>query len=181
MLTSCGPLGIPGADMPLAWRAGMICTKCSPLQVAQDAIFDARSICQREYASAPEVTVYGDPSFTFAYVPSHLHHMTFELVRALPSCGTASASRRVCAACAHAFAPVSCGIPMRGLTAGLQVKNSLRAVNDRYEDAEDEPPPVRVVVAEGAEDVCIKVPLLCVAWLMGVHFILLFSFHTPAC
>ncbi|KAK9845210.1 hypothetical protein WJX81_000109 [Elliptochloris bilobata] len=95
---------------------GMICTKCSPLQVAQDAIFDARSICQREYASAPEVTVYGDPNFTFAYVPSHLHHMTFELV-----------------------------------------KNSLRAVNDRYEDAEDEPPPVRVVVAEGAEDVCIKV------------------------
>ena len=69
-------------DTPRAARAGMICTKCSPLQVAQDAIFDARSICQREYASAPEVTVYGDPSFTFAYVPSHLHHMTFELVRA---------------------------------------------------------------------------------------------------
>jgi hypothetical protein len=59
----------------------MICTRCSPLQVAQDAIFDARSICMREYATAPEVTVYGDPSFTFAYVPSHLHHMTFELVR----------------------------------------------------------------------------------------------------
>ena len=73
-------------DTPLAWRAGMICTKCSPLQVAQDAIFDARSICQREYASAPEVTVYGDPSFTFAYVPSHLHHMTFELVRARHGC-----------------------------------------------------------------------------------------------
>ena len=46
---------------------------------------------------------------------------------------------------------------MPSLTAGLQVKNSLRAVNDRYEDAEEEPPPVRVVVAEGAEDVCIKV------------------------
>ncbi len=37
----------------------------------------------REYATAPEVSVYGDPSFTFAYVPSHLHHMTFELVRQL--------------------------------------------------------------------------------------------------
>jgi hypothetical protein len=35
----------------------------------------------REYATAPEVSVYGDPRFTFAYVPSHLHHMTFELVR----------------------------------------------------------------------------------------------------
>ncbi|BDA45758.1 [Pyruvate dehydrogenase (acetyl-transferring)] kinase isozyme [Coccomyxa sp. Obi] len=95
---------------------GMICTKCSPVQVANDAIADARSVCMREYATAPEVSVYGDPSFTFAYVPSHLHHMTFELV-----------------------------------------KNSLRAVNDRFEDADFEPPPVRVVVAEGDEDVTIKV------------------------
>ena len=36
--------------------AGMICTRCSPLQVANDAIFDARSICMREYATAPEVS-----------------------------------------------------------------------------------------------------------------------------
>jgi hypothetical protein len=36
------------------------------------------------------------------------------------------------------------------------VKNSLRAVNDRFEDADVEPPPVRVVVAEGDEDVTIK-------------------------
>jgi hypothetical protein len=38
----------------------------------------------------------------------------------------------------------------------VQVKNSLRAVNDRFEDAEHQPPPVRVVVAEGDEDVTIK-------------------------
>ena len=25
--------------------------------------------------------MYGDPSFTFPYVPSHLHHMVFELVK----------------------------------------------------------------------------------------------------
>jgi pyruvate dehydrogenase kinase 2/3/4 len=53
-------------------------------------------------------------------VPSHLHHMVFELV-----------------------------------------KNSLRAVQDRYEGADDdgtvEPPPIRLVVAEGVEDVTIKV------------------------
>lgn len=58
----------------------MICTKCSPVQVANDAIFDAQSVCMRQYGTAPEVSVYGDPDFTFAYVPSHLHHMTFELV-----------------------------------------------------------------------------------------------------
>ncbi len=46
------------------------------------------------------------------------------------------------------------------------VKNSLRAVNDRYHDSDDIAPPVQVVVAEGSEDVTIKVhsrtqPLTC--------------------
>jgi pyruvate dehydrogenase kinase 2/3/4 len=49
-------------------------------------------------------------------VPSHLHHMLFELV-----------------------------------------KNSLRAVQERFEDTDSEPPPIRVVVADGLEDVTIKV------------------------
>ena len=49
-------------------------------QVAHDAVSDARSICLREYGSAPDVAIYGDPNFTFPYVPSHLHHMVFELV-----------------------------------------------------------------------------------------------------
>lgn len=70
----------------------------------------------REYATSPEVVVYGEPNLTFAYVPSHLHHMVFELV-----------------------------------------KNSLKAVNDKYEDADDEPPPVKVIVADGEEDIAIKV------------------------
>ena len=39
------------------------------------------------------------------------------------------------------------------------MKNSLRAVNDRFEDSDDIPPPVRVIVAEGDEDVTIKVRL----------------------
>ena len=48
--------------------------------------------------------MYGDPKFTFPYVPSHLHHMIFELV-----------------------------------------KNSLRAVQDKYDNADDdeEAPPIR--------------------------------------
>lgn len=107
-------------EPPKTNHIGLISTKCSPVQVAQDAINDARSICLREYGSAPEVTVYGDPKFTFPYVPSHLHHMVFELV-----------------------------------------KNSLRAVQDRFEGQDDdgvvEPPPIRLVVAEGGEDVTIKV------------------------
>ena len=60
--------------------------------------------------------MYGDRAFVFPYVPSHLHHMIFELV-----------------------------------------KNSLRAVHDRYEDSDDMPPPIRVVVAQGGEDIAVKV------------------------
>lgn len=98
------------------WYAGMICTKCSPVQVIEDAIHDARAVCMREYATAPEVQVYGDPELTFAYVPSHIHHMIFELV-----------------------------------------KNSLKATNDKFEDSDQEPPPVKVIVADGDEDIAIKV------------------------
>eukprot|EP00252_Welwitschia_mirabilis_P001537 TRINITY_DN113_c0_g1_i2.p1 TRINITY_DN113_c0_g1~~TRINITY_DN113_c0_g1_i2.p1 ORF type:complete len:206 (-),score=38.29 TRINITY_DN113_c0_g1_i2:379-996(-) len=95
---------------------GLICTNVSPVIVAQNAIDDARSACMRTYGSSPEVHVYGDPDFTFAYVPTHLHHMVFELV-----------------------------------------KNSLRAVQERFMESDQEFPPIRVVVADGLEDVTIKI------------------------
>jgi len=44
---------------------GQINTKLSPMLVARIASEDARSICLREYGCAPEVNIYGDPSFTF--------------------------------------------------------------------------------------------------------------------
>ena len=67
-----------------------------------------RSICMREYGGSPDVIVYGDNKFNFAYVPSHLHHMVFELV-----------------------------------------KNSLRAVQDKFEDEDDDMPPIRCVCGGG--------------------------------
>jgi len=104
------------ADRPTD-RIGLIHTRCSPVQVVTHAVEDARTLCSREYGDAPTVVVHGNPRLTFAYVPSHLHHMVFELV-----------------------------------------KNSLRAVQDRYDDdVDNEPPPIRLVVAEGGEDVTIKV------------------------
>lgn len=95
---------------------GYIHTKMSPLEVARNASEDARVICMREYGSAPEVNIYGDPNFTFPYVPTHLHLMVFELV-----------------------------------------KNSLRAVQERFMDSDKVAPPVRIIVADGIEDVTIKV------------------------
>jgi pyruvate dehydrogenase kinase 2/3/4 len=95
---------------------GYIHTKMSPLEIARSAGDDARSICLREYGSAPEILVYGDPTFTFPYVPPHLHMMIFELV-----------------------------------------KNSLRAVQERFMDSDKLSPPIRIIVADGLEDVTIKV------------------------
>ena len=37
------------------------------------------------------------------------------------------------------------------------VKNSLRAVQERFMDSDDIAPPVRIIVADGLEDVTIKV------------------------
>lgn len=40
------------------------------------------------------------------------------------------------------------------------VKNSLRAVEERYMDSDKVAPPIRIIVADGLEDVTIKVLLL---------------------
>ncbi|KAI6692852.1 hypothetical protein NL676_020562 [Syzygium grande] len=95
---------------------GYIHTRMSPVEVARNASEDARAICMREYGSAPDINIYGDPSFTFPYVPTHLHLMVFELV-----------------------------------------KNSLRAVQERFMDSDKVSPSIRIIVADGIEDVTIKV------------------------
>ncbi|NP_001265968.1 Pyruvate dehydrogenase (acetyl-transferring) kinase, mitochondrial-like [Cicer arietinum] len=101
---------------PPPYVVGYIHTKMSPVEVARNASEDARSICLREYGSAPDINIYGDPDFTFPYVPAHLHLMVFELV-----------------------------------------KNSLRAVQERYMDSDKVSPPIRIIVADGLEDVTIKI------------------------
>ncbi|CAA0841958.1 Pyruvate dehydrogenase kinase [Striga hermonthica] len=91
---------------------GYIHTKMSPVEVARSASEDARFICQREYGSAPDLKIYGDPNFTFPYVPTHLYLMVFELV-----------------------------------------KNSLRAVQEQFMDSDKVAPPIRIIVADGMEDI----------------------------
>lgn len=50
---------------PLPDCVGYIHTKMSPVEVARSASEDARSICLREYGSSPDISIYGDPKFTF--------------------------------------------------------------------------------------------------------------------
>jgi pyruvate dehydrogenase kinase 2/3/4 len=60
---------------------GLICEKCSPAEVAEQAIGDAQNLCILHYTVAPEVAILGRTDLTFTYIPSHLHHMLFELLK----------------------------------------------------------------------------------------------------
>lgn len=97
---------------------GIICTRTNISEIAQDAIDNARFICEDHYGlfQAPEVKLYGPSDLHFMYLPSHLHHMLFELL-----------------------------------------KNSLRAVVETYGLEVDEYPPIKVIIAEGKEDITIKI------------------------
>lgn len=98
---------------------GIICTQTKLTKVAQEAIDNARFICQEHYGlfDSPRVRLLGAKDVEFMYVPSHLHHMLFELL-----------------------------------------KNSLRAVVERFgEENEEAWPEIKVIVAEGKEDITIKI------------------------
>eukprot|EP00004_Rigifila_ramosa_P018847 TRINITY_DN4734_c0_g1_i3.p1 TRINITY_DN4734_c0_g1~~TRINITY_DN4734_c0_g1_i3.p1 ORF type:complete len:310 (+),score=79.24 TRINITY_DN4734_c0_g1_i3:325-1254(+) len=111
-----------GDSEPNGQFVGIIQINCSASLVAQQAINDARDLCRLHLGVAPNVHIVGkDKDLTFCYIPTHLYHMLFELL-----------------------------------------KNSLRAVVEFHGAvannlADDDLPPVKVVIAKGAEDVCIKI------------------------
>jgi pyruvate dehydrogenase kinase 2/3/4 len=84
--------------------------------VAREASINARNLCYQHYGTAPEIGIFGKPDLTFTYIPSHLRHMLFELL-----------------------------------------KNSMRAVIESHGSDASALPTIRVVLAEGNEDVTIKI------------------------
>ncbi|PHZ09955.1 alpha-ketoacid dehydrogenase kinase [Rhizopus microsporus ATCC 52813] len=62
---------------------GVICTNTNIKQIAQDAIENARIICEDHYGlfKAPQVQLFCPQDIEFMYVPSHLNHMIFELLK----------------------------------------------------------------------------------------------------
>ncbi|KAG0190930.1 hypothetical protein DFQ28_001231 [Apophysomyces sp. BC1034] len=62
---------------------GVICTKTNIREIAQDAVANARFICEDHYGlfRAPEVQMFCPGDIEFMYVPSHLNHMIFELLK----------------------------------------------------------------------------------------------------
>lgn len=97
---------------------GIICTKTNVRDLAQEAIENARFVCEDHYGlfDAPKVQLVCNPDLNFMYVPGHLSHMLFETL-----------------------------------------KNSLRAVVETHGDDKEDFPVTKVVVAEGKEDITIKI------------------------
>ncbi|TQW11521.1 hypothetical protein V2A60_001426 [Cordyceps javanica] len=97
---------------------GVICTKTNVQDLAQEAIENARFVCEDHYGlfEAPKVQLVCNPNLDFMYVPGHLSHMLFETL-----------------------------------------KNSLRAVVETHGMDKQEFPVTKVIVAEGKEDITIKI------------------------
>ncbi|KAI9804791.1 MAG: hypothetical protein M1825_001159 [Sarcosagium campestre] len=97
---------------------GIICTKTNVRELAQEAIENARFVCEDHYGmfDAPKVQLVCAPDLNFMYVPGHLSHMLFETL-----------------------------------------KNSLRAVVETHGADRSDFPVTKVVVAEGKEDITIKI------------------------
>lgn len=97
---------------------GIICTKTNVRDLAEEAIENARFVCEDHYGlfDAPKVQLVCPRELNFMYVPGHLSHMLFETL-----------------------------------------KNSLRAVVERHGQEKADFPVTKVVVAEGKEDITIKI------------------------
>jgi pyruvate dehydrogenase kinase 2/3/4 len=65
---------------------GCICETTSPAEIALAAIETARHMCIRQYGDAPEVELHGHTDFSMPFVPSHLHHMLFEVIKVRSHC-----------------------------------------------------------------------------------------------
>ncbi len=100
---------------PTEGWAGIIDSKTSPTRVIRTAAADAEALCRMNYGEAPRVDIRGRTDLNFTYIPSHMHHMLFELI-----------------------------------------KNSLRATVETHAHTRDLPP-VRIIIADGNEDIAIKV------------------------
>ncbi len=62
---------------------GIICTKANVHDIVQEAIENARFVCEEHYAmfKGPPVQLICPHDLEFPYVPGHLSHICFELLK----------------------------------------------------------------------------------------------------
>ncbi|CEQ40321.1 SPOSA6832_01919 [Sporobolomyces salmonicolor] len=108
----------PHIDRSIQDYVGIICTRTNVHQIAREAIENATYVCEEHYGlfKGPPVQLICPKDLNFMYVPSHLNHVLFEVL-----------------------------------------KNSLRAVVETHGVDCENYPPVKVIVAEGNEDITIKI------------------------
>lgn len=77
-----------GADLPGHPRhIGCIDPNCEVVSVVQDAFENAKFLCDQYYLRSPEMTIEtknvdsAEGPISIVYVPSHLYHMAFELLK----------------------------------------------------------------------------------------------------
>ena len=60
---------------------GLIKRHTSPAEISEQAVEDAKYLCERAHGDAPEVVLQGQTHLTFSYIPSHLYYCMFELLK----------------------------------------------------------------------------------------------------
>ncbi len=60
---------------------GIICAQTDVMDVVKEAVENASMLCRRTYGDPPAVVFHGKTNLRFKYIPSHLHHMIYELMK----------------------------------------------------------------------------------------------------
>ena len=60
---------------------GTVQLACNPASVVEQAVSDARFLCERKMGVAPAVHITGDTGLTFTYIPSYVHYIVGELLK----------------------------------------------------------------------------------------------------
>jgi pyruvate dehydrogenase kinase 2/3/4 len=116
---------------------GIICTSCRLHDIASEAIENARFVCEEHYGmfKAPPVQLICPRELTFAYVPGHLSHILFELLK--------NSLRAI----VERYGPEPSSSGDEGNGSGRQY---IPAPGGNF-------PPIKVIVVEGNEDITIKI------------------------
>ena len=123
-------------DLLFSWLRAVSSCMASILQnvhdILQEAIENARFVCEEHYAMfrGPPVQLVCPPDLTFAYVPGHLSHIVFELLK--------NSLRAVVERFGAEYEDGSVDDSSSGRSSGGY-------------------PPIKVIVVEGSEDITIKI------------------------
>lgn len=60
---------------------GLIYQHTNPAEITQQAVEDAKYLCERAHGDSPEVVLHGRSDLVFTYIPAHLYYCMFELIK----------------------------------------------------------------------------------------------------